>query len=185
MKGAISISPQRNFVREKKEIDLVNELLPEGQFLVIDEEGEKLGVFNRKDALKKASEHNLDIFVVAPNANPMVARLMDYSKHRYDQQKRAKEMKKNQQIIKVKEIKLSPTIDTHDFNTKLKNAQRFIDSGDKVKISLRFRGRMITHKELGFTQVKKFVDSLENIVVESAPRMDGFMIISVVAPSKN
>ncbi|MFA5693343.1 MAG: translation initiation factor IF-3 [Acholeplasmataceae bacterium] len=171
--------------RAQKEKDLVNEFLPEGKFLVIDESGEKLGVYNRNEALNIARDKSLDIFVVAPNANPMVARLMDYSKHRYDQQKRLKEMKKNQQVVRVKEVKLSPTIDTHDFNTKLRNAQRFIDAGNKVKISLRFRGRMITHKDLGFTQVRNFVEALQNITVESAPKMDGYMIISVVAPSKN
>src|SRR5690606_32196672 len=122
--------------------------------------------------------------VVSPQSKPMVAKLLDYSKHRYDQQKKLKEMKKNQKVVDVKEIRLSPTIDKHDFETKLKRAQKFIDQGDKVKVTLRFRGRMITHSELGLEQVEKFIEKLENIIVEAKPKLEGNTLIGVVAPGK-
>ncbi|WP_025724664.1 translation initiation factor IF-3 [Acholeplasma granularum] len=163
----------------------MNETLPNGQFLIIDEDGQKLGTFDRRKAIELASQKDLDILVVSPpNANPMVAKLLDYSKYRYDQQKKLKEMKKNQQIVKLKEIKLSPTIDKHDFNTKLKSAQKFIDGGDKVKVSLRFRGRMITHSDIGLEQVNKFVESLTDIVIEAKPKLEGMQLIAIVAPAK-
>ncbi len=164
----------------------MNELLPNGQFLVIDDEGNKLGLFDRKQALAIANDRGFDILVVSPaEAKPMVAKLVDYSKYRFDQQKKVKEMKKNQQIVKIKEIKLSPTIDKHDFDTKLKNAQKFINSGDKVKITLRFRGRMITHKDIGLEQVNKFISLLQNIVVEAQPKLEGMTLIGVVTPKKD
>ncbi|WIF87870.1 translation initiation factor IF-3 [Acholeplasma laidlawii] len=171
--------------KPKQNSDLVNETLPNGQFLIIDEEGQRLGTFDRRQALEIARERDIDILVVSPeNAKPMVAKLLDYSKHRYDQQKKLKEMKKNQQVVKLKEIKLSPTIDKHDFDTKLRNAQKFINGGDKLKVSLRFRGRMITHKDIGFEQVKKFVELLQGVVVESQPKLEGMQIIAIIAPAK-
>lgn len=181
----LNIRPQRMGFKIPKNTDLVNESLPNGQFLVIDESGQRLGTFDRKQALDVARDRDLDILVVSPeNAKPMVAKLLDYSKHRYDQQKKLKEMKKNQQIVKLKEIKLSPTIDKHDFDTKLRNAQKFINGGDKLKVSLRFRGRMITHKDIGFEQVNKFVEQLQEIVVETQPRLEGMQIIAIIAPAK-
>lgn len=171
--------------KPKQNSDLVNETLPNGQFLIIDEEGQRLGTFDRRQALEIARERDIDILVVSPeNAKPMVAKLLDYSKHRYDQQKKLKEMKKNQQIVKLKEIKLSPTIDKHDFDTKLRNAQKFINGGDKLKVSLLFRGRMITHKDIGFEQVNKFVELLQGVVVESQPKLEGMQIIAIIAPAK-
>lgn len=181
----MNIKPQKNGFKPVQNSDLVNEVLPNGQFLVIDEAGNKLGLFDRKQALAIANDRGLDILVVSPpNVKPMVAKLLDYSKHRFDQQKKLKEMKKNQVIVKLKEIKLSPTIDKHDFDTKLKNAQKFINSGDKVKVTLRFRGRMITHQSIGFEQVNKFISLLQNIVVEAQPKLDGMTILGVVAPAK-
>jgi len=181
----LSIKPRKMGFKPKENTDMVNETLPNGQFLVIDENGQRLGTFDRKQALEIAREREYDILVVSPeNSKPMVAKLLDYSKHRYDQQKRLKELKKNQQVVKLKEVKLSPTIDKHDFDTKLRNAQKFIDNGDKVKVSLRFRGRMITHKDIGFEQVNKFIDALENITIESKPKLEGMQIIGILAPSK-
>lgn len=181
----LNIRPQRMGFKPQKNTDLVNETLPNGQFLIIDETGERLGTFDRRQALEIAKERDIDILVVSPeNAKPMVAKLLDYSKHRFDQQKKLKEMKKNQIIVKLKEIKLSPTIDKHDFDTKLKNAQKFINGGDKLKVSLRFRGRMITHKDIGFEQVNKFVQLLQDITVESHPKLEGMQIIAIIAPAK-
>lgn len=116
----------------------------------------------------------------------MVAKMMDYSKYRYDQQRRAREMKKNQQTVDLKEIRLSPTIGDHDFNTKLGHAKKFIAKGDKVKITLRFRGRMITHSQLGGQVVNKFIEELGDlVVVETKPKLEGYQMIAVLAPNNN
>ncbi len=109
---------------------------------------------------------------------------MDYSKYRYDQQKRLKEMKRNQVVVNLKEIRLSPTIDIHDFNTKLKHAQRFIGDGDKVKLSIRFYGRMLAHTDIGMETMNKFVEELgESIIVEAKPKMEGRNMIAILAPN--
>lgn len=186
MKGVATIKPLKsnNNRNNNNNGDLVNEQLPFGQFLVIDDAGTKLGLFDRNQALAIAADRGYDILVVSPDSKPMVAKILDYSKYRYDQQKKLKEMKKNQKIVELKEIRLSPTIDKHDFETKLKNAQKFLNGGDKVKVSLRFRGRMITHKDIGLQQVNKFIQSLENIVIEAAPKLEGNTLIGVVAPKK-
>lgn len=165
-------------------MELVNENIPNVEILVIDEQGENLGKILASKALKIAYERNLDLVVVAPEAKVMVAKIMDYSKHRYEQQRRQREMKKNQQTVEVKEIRLSPNIGDHDFNTKFKHAEKFISKGDKVKISLRFRGRMITHRELGFEVVDRFIEKLgESITIETKPKLEGRQIIAVVAPN--
>ncbi|MBN3490510.1 translation initiation factor IF-3 [Acholeplasma equirhinis] len=179
------MKPQTKGPTRPANTDLVNELIPNGQFLVIDENGTKLGTFDRNQALAIANDRGVDIFVVSADAKPMVAKLLDYSKYRFDQQKKLKEMRKNQHIVKIKEIKLSPTIDKHDFDTKLKAAQKFINGGDKVKVTLRFRGRMITHSDLGMQQVVKFMNALEGGVVEAQPKLEGNTLIGVVAPAKN
>lgn len=153
--------------------------------LVISDTDEKLGVLDLKDALERTALKGLDLVVVNANANPPVAKMMDYSKHRYDQQKKQREMKKNQKIIQIKEVRLSPVIETHDLNTKFRQAKRFIDSKDKVKITLRFRGRMITHSEQGFEVVNNFIAKFEDtIIIESKPKMEGRVITAVIAPNK-
>ena len=168
-----------------KSTELVNEDIPNREMLVIDESGNKLGVLSKSDALKQAHEHDLDLVVVAPEAKPMVAKLMDYSKYRYDQQKKMREMKKNQKIVQLKEIRLSPTIDTHDIETKKKHTIRFVQDGDKVKVSIRFRGRMITHKEVGELVMNRFIESLsEHVIVEQKPKMEGNTMFAVLAPTK-
>ena len=177
-----SIRPVRS-----KNTELVNEDVPDRELLLIDENGNKLGVKTKKEALKIAHEHEYDLVVVAPEAKPMVAKLMDYSKFRYDQQKKLREQKKNQKVVQIKEIRLSPTIDTHDFETKKKHTLRFLADGDKVKVSIRFKGRMITHKDVGEVVMKKFIDSLveQQAVVESKPKMEGNSMIAVLAPGKD
>ncbi|VEU80877.1 translation initiation factor IF-3 [Haploplasma axanthum] len=140
----------------------------------------------RDKAIKLSYEKDLDLVVVAPEAKVMVAKMMDYSKYRYEQQRKLREMKKNQHIVDVKEIRLSPTIGEHDFNTKLNNAKKFIQKGDKVKITLRFRGRMITHSQLGGEVVEKFIDALGDMVlVEAKPKLEGSQMVAVVAPINN
>ena len=171
---------------KSKSTELVNEDVPNREMLLIDEAGNKLGVVSKTAALKVAHDREFDLVVVAPDAKPMVAKLMDYSKFRYDQQKKLREQKKNQKIVQLKEIRLSPTIDTHDLETKKKQAIKFVQSGDKVKVSIRFRGRMITHKEVGETVMSRFIDSLiEHVVVEQKPKMEGNTLLAVLAPNKD
>lgn len=153
--------------------------------LVISDDDEKLGVLSLEEALTKTAAKGLDLVIVNANANPPVAKMMDYSKHRYDQQKKQREMKKNQKTIQVKEVRLSPVIEEHDLNTKFRQAKRFIDSKDKVKITLRFRGRMITHSEQGFEVVNSFIAKFgDSVTVETKPKMEGRLIIAVIAPNK-
>ncbi len=165
--------------------DLVNESIPNVKLLFIDDEGNKIGVISRAEAMRYAEEKDLDLVVVSPNSKPMVAKLMDYSKYRYEQQRKLREIKKNQKVVELKEIRLSPTIDKHDFDTKLRQAIRFLEKGNKVKLSIRFRGRMITHKDVGNDVISQFIDALgELIIVEAKPKMEGRSMIAVVAPAE-
>lgn len=155
--------------------------------MLITEKGEKLGIVSKEKALSVATEHELDLVVVSgANAKPLVCKLMDYSKYRYEQQRKLREMKKNQRTADLKEIRLSPTIDKHDFDTKLRHALRFLEKGDKVKISIRFYGRMITHRDVGEQVIKKFIEAVgEHATVETRPKMDGRNMIAVIAPAAN
>lgn len=136
----------------------MNESIRAKEVRLIDVNGEQLGVKSRNEALEIAEKANLDLVLVAPQAKPPVARIMDYGKYRFEQQKKEKEQRKNQKVINVKEIRLTPVIEEHDFNTKLRNARKFLGKGDKVKVSVRFRGRAITHKELGREVLDRFAD---------------------------
>jgi len=162
---------------------LVNEGIRARELRLVDHNGEQLGVKSRIEALEIAARVNLDLVLVAPNAKPPVARIMDYGKHRFETQKREREARKNQKVINVKEVRLSPTIDEHDFNTKLRNGRKFLEKGDKVKASIRFRGRAITHKEIGQRVLNRFAKECEDVAtVESTPRMDGRSMFLVLAP---
>jgi len=162
---------------------LVNEGIRARELRLVDHNGEQLGVKSRIEALEIAARVNLDLVLVAPNAKPPVARIMDYGKHRFETQKREREARKNQKVINVKEVRLSPTIDEHDFNTNLRNGRKFLEKGDKVKASIRFRGRAITHKEIGQRVLNRFAKECEDVAtVESTPRMDGRSMFLVLAP---
>ena len=151
--------------------------------LVITDEGEQLGVLSKQDALKAAQKKGLDLVLVAPDAKPAVAKFMNYSKYRFDQQKRQKEMKKNQKVIQVKEIRLSPTIEKHDFETKVRNARKFLEGGDKVKVSLRFIGRMIVHSDVGEKVVQDFAQALADVsIVDSKMKLEGKSLTLILAP---
>ncbi|MCR5647413.1 MAG: translation initiation factor IF-3 [Acholeplasmatales bacterium] len=151
--------------------------------LVITDQGEKLGVLTRGKALQEADDRGLDLVLVSPDANPPVAKLMDYSRFRFQQQKKLKEMKKNQKVIVVQEIQLSPVIEKHDFETKAKKARTILEKGNKVKITLRFKGRMIVHQEIGVEVINKFIESLSDCTtVESQVKLDGRSLFAVVAP---
>lgn len=130
-----------------------------------------------------AESANLDLVLVAPNAKPPVARIMDYGKYRYEQQKKEREARKNQKVINVKEVRLSPVIDEHDFDTKLRNARKFIEKGDKVKASIRFKGRAITHKDIGRQVLDRLAKEIADIAsVESYPKMEGRSMFIMLAP---
>lgn len=162
---------------------IVNEGIRAREIRVIDANGDQLGIKTKAEALEIAAKRNLDLVLVAPNAKPPVGRVMDYGKYRFELQKKEKEARKNQKVISVKEVRLSPTIDEHDFNTKLKNARKFIEKGDKVKASIRFKGRAITHKEIGQKVLDRFMKECEDIAtVESKPKMDGRSMFLVLAP---
>ncbi|AMB94974.1 translation initiation factor IF-3 [Aerococcus sp. HMSC23C02] len=162
---------------------MVNGSIRAREMRVIDPEGEQLGVLSKKDALDKASEYELDLVLVSPGAKPPVARIMDYGKFRYQQQRKAREQRKNQRTIQVKEIRLSPAIDDNDFNTKLRQGRKFIKKGDKVKVSIRFKGRAITHKDLGREVLERFADEMSDIAtVEQKPKMEGRSMQLMLAP---
>ncbi|MBU1093643.1 MAG: translation initiation factor IF-3 [Firmicutes bacterium] len=168
---------------QKKNTDLVNESIPYGDLLVIDENGGKVGIISRREALAMAALKELDVVVVSPESKPMVAKFMDYSKYRFEQQKKLKEIKKNQHIVELKEIRLSPTIDKHDLETKLKHAIKFLEKGDKVKLSIRFYGRMITHSEVGRQVMMSFIEAIgSKAIIELRPKMDGRSLIAILAP---
>jgi translation initiation factor IF-3 len=162
---------------------IVNDRIRTNEVRLIGKDGEQIGVIQTKEAMKMAEEASMDLVLVSPNAKPPVARIMDYGKFRYEQQKKERETRKNQKIVNVKEIRLSPTIDDHDFNTKLRNARKFLEKGDKVKVSIRFRGRAITHKEIGRVVLERMAEEASDIsVVESKAKMDGRSMFLMLAP---
>lgn len=151
--------------------------------LVITDTGEKLGVLSRGKALQEAENRGLDLVLVSAEANPPVAKMMDYSRFRFEQQKKLKEMKKKQKVIVVQEIQLSPTIEKHDLETKARKAKTILDKGNKVKVSLRFYGRMMSHQDLGRQVIDSFVEGLSDVAtVESPVRLDGRIMFAVIAP---
>jgi translation initiation factor IF-3 len=161
----------------------VNEKIRAREVRLIDSNGDQLGVKSRQEALEIAQTRNLDLVLVAPNAKPPVCRIMDYGKFRFEQQKKEKEARKKQKIINVKEVRLSPGIEEHDFNTKLRNARKFLEKGDKVKVSIRFRGRAITHKELGQKVLVRMADECKDLsTVEQKPKMEGRSMFLMLAP---
>jgi translation initiation factor IF-3 len=162
---------------------MVNEGIRAREVRLIGANGDQLGIKPRQEALEMAQNINLDLVMVAPTAKPPVCRIMDYGKFRFEQQKKDKEARKNQKIINIKEVRLSPTIDEHDFNTKLRNAIKFLEKGDKVKASIRFKGRAITHKGIGQRVLDRFSEACKEVgTIESHPKMDGRSMFLVLAP---
>ena len=153
---------------------LINEQIRDKEVRVIGENGEQLGVMSAKDAMKLAEDAELDLVKIAPTAKPPVCKIVDYGKFRYEQARKEKEAKKKQKVIEVKEIRLSPNIDTNDLNTKISAAKKFIAKGDKVKITLRFRGREMAHMASSRHILEDFAQTLSDIaVVEKAPKVEG------------
>jgi len=153
---------------------------------VISDTGEQLGILSTRDALNQASNKGLDLVLVAPTAKPPVAKFMDYNKFRYEQQRKAREAKKHQKVVTLKEIRLSPKIDKHDFDTKLKNGRKFLEKGDKLKISIRFRGREMAYTGKGLEVMKQFAELCEDIAdVESKAKLDGRNMMMSLMPKKD
>lgn len=175
------IKPWRWLVISKDMI--VNEKIRAREVRLIDSNGDQLGVKSKNEALDIAANANLDLVMVAPNAKPPVCRIMDYGKYRFEQQKKEKEQRKNQKVINVKEVRLSPGIEEHDFNTKLRNARKFLTKGDKVKVAVRFRGRAITHKELGQQVLERMAEECKDLsTIETKPKMEGRNMFMMLAP---
>lgn len=162
---------------------MVNEGIRARELRLIADDGSQLGVKSKQEALKLAEQANLDLVLVAPKAKPPVAKIMDYGKYRFELQKKQREARKKQKVINVKEVRLSPTIDTNDFNTKVKNARKFLTKGDKVKVSIRFKGRAITHNEIGREVLDRFAAETDDVAtVESKAKMDGRSMFLMLAP---
>ena len=151
----------------------------------IDPDGNQLGVLDTRDAMEKAADFGLDLVEVQPNAEPPVCKILDYGKYKYEAQKRANEARKKQKTIEVKEIKFRPNIDEHDYQVKMRNVNKFLTGGDKVKVTLRFRGREMAHQELGMEMLKRVEEDLKEIgIVEQMPKMEGRQMVMVLAPVK-
>ncbi|GEP19361.1 translation initiation factor IF-3 [Pediococcus argentinicus] len=162
---------------------MVNDGIRSREVRLIGADGDQLGVKTTSEAMSLAETANLDLVLVSPKAKPPVAKIMDYGKYRFEQQKKKREARKKQKTFSLKEIRLSPTIDTNDFNTKLKNAQKFLSKGDKVRVSIRFKGRAITHKEIGRQVLERMAKETTDIAtVEARPKMDGRSMFLVLAP---
>ena len=163
----------------------LNQSIKTSEVRLIGVEGENLGVVKIDDALEIAKEADLDLVEVTPNAKPPVCKVMNYGKFRFEQNKKAQQAKKKQKQQQVKEIKLRPSTEENDYQTKLTNIRRFISDGDKAKITIRFRGRELAHKELGMKQVERIEKDLEDIAeVEQSPKFEGRQIVMVIAPRK-
>ena len=155
------------------------------EILLIDERGQKVGNVAPEEAVDRAEEAGLDLVEISPKANPPVCKIMDYGKFKYEQQKKAAEAKKKQRTIEIKEVKFRPNIDDHDYGVKMRSVSKFLNEGDKVKVTLRFRGREMAHQELGRELLQKVASDVEELgKVESMPRMEGRQMTMIVAPAK-
>ena len=161
----------------------INEEITDKEVRLISNDGEQLGIVSAAQAQKLAAEKNLDLVKIAPQAKPPVCKIMDYGKYRFVQSKREKEAKKNQRVIEIKEIRLSPNIDVHDFDTKVGHARKFLSAGNKTKVSIRFRGREMTHTDLGLTIMAQFAEKCADIAsVEKPAKLEGRQMLMFLAP---
>ena len=160
-----------------------NEFINVPKVRVIDQDGENLGIMYTKEAIATAAEVGLDLVEVSPNADPPVCKFLDVGKYKYEAQKKAAAARKSQKTQEIKEIKMRPNIDDHDYDTKMRNVVKFIGEGDKVKITLRFRGRELSHQQLGMNLLRKVQDDVAEIAkIEAFPRMEGRQMLMVLAP---
>ena len=165
---------------------MINDEIRDKEVRLVGPEGEQLGIVSSARALELADEKNLDLVKIAPQAKPPVCKIMDYGKHKFELAKCEKENRKNQKVVAVKEVRLSSNIDEHDFNTKVKAGIKFLQNGDKVKVSVRFRGREITHSSLGRDMLMKFKDAIEEYgSVDKGIKMEGRNMAMFITPKKN
>lgn len=169
-------APERDGPRTNRDIQ-------SDEIQLINAEGDNIGVVSRDEGLSQAESAGLDLVEISPNAKPPVCKILDYGKFKYQAQKKASEARKKQKTFEVKEIKMRPNIDTHDYDVKMRNMRRFFDHGDKVKVTLRFRGREMAHQELGMELLKKVKAEVEDFAkVEAEPKLEGRQMIMVLAP---
>ena len=179
--------PDQNYGNKKpnQPKELLNELIRFPQVRLIGPEGEQLGVMSSREAQLKANEYNLDLYCVAPNATPPVCKILNYGKYRYEQQKKAKENRKNQVKIEVKEIQLTPQIGMHDMETKARAALKFLEQGNKINVGVRYRGRQMTHLEVGEEALNKFIELLGDAAqIEKPAQMEGRWLLAILAPKR-
>lgn len=168
--------------RRKPSGPRINEDITAEEIRVVDAEGEMRGVMNLKDALELAYDSGLDLVELSPNAKPPVCKILDYGKYKYEQQKKANEARKKQKTIDVKEVKIRPNIEKHDYDVKMRNARKFLNKGDKVKVTMRFRGREMAHQDIGLDLLKKMQEELSDISkTELSPKLEGRQMIMVLA----
>jgi translation initiation factor IF-3 len=161
----------------------INDNIRAREVRLIDQNGQNIGVVAIDDALSRATEAGLDLVEVSPDAKPPVAKILDFGKFKYQEQKKAAEARKRQKIVEIKEIKMRPSIDDHDYDVKMRSIRRFFDEGDKVKVTLRFRGRELAHQQLGWDVLQRVKADVETIAkVEAEPRMEGRQMVMVLAP---
>ena len=165
---------------------MINEQIRDREIRLIGEDGEELGILSARDAMKLAREANLDLVKIAPTAKPPVCKIIDYGKYRYEQARREKEARKKQKTIEVKEIRLSPNIDTNDLNTKVNQARKFVSGGNKVKVAVRFRGRELAHTAVGKTILEDFAQKLSDIAVIDKPaKLEGKSMVMFLVEKRN
>jgi translation initiation factor IF-3 len=161
----------------------INEAIRAREVRLIDESGQNVGIVSRVDALERAVAAGLDLVEVSPDAEPPVCKILDFGKFKYQEQKKAAEARKNQKIVEIKEIKMRPTIDDHDYEVKIRSIKRFFEEGDKVKVTLRFRGREMAHPAIGYQLLQRVKSELQELSkVEAEPRLEGRQMVMVLAP---
>lgn len=161
----------------------MNEAIRVKDVRLIDETGQNVGVVSYEDAMARATTAGLDLVEISPDADPPVCKILDYGKFKYQEQKKAAEARKRQKIVEIKEIKMRPSIDDHDYDVKMRSMRRFFDEGDKVKITLRFRGRELAHQEIGYRLLQRVKTDIETLAkVESEPRLEGRQMVMVLSP---
>ena len=164
---------------------MINEQIRDKEVRVVSESGEQLGIMSFKDAMKLAREAELDLVKIAPNAKPPVCKIIDYGKYRYEMVRKEKEARKKQKVVEVKEIRLSPNIDTNDINTKMNNARKFLEKGDKVKVTLRFRGREMSHMSESRCILDDFAEGLKEVAVVDKPaKLEGKSLSLILSPKR-
>jgi translation initiation factor IF-3 len=165
---------------------MINEQIRDREVRLIGEDGQQLGIMSARDAMKLAVEANLDLVKIAPQAKPPVCKIIDYGKFRYEQARKEKEARKKQKTIEVKEIRFSPNIDSNDLNTKVTHAKKFLAAGNKVKVSVRFRGREMTHTQVGRSILEEFAQALNDVaVVDKPPKMEGRSMVMFLSQKRS